>query len=159
MTEAQIIRRLFSYFQNGYLWRINNAYIFKYNWESDFFCQSSSGYLIEVEVKISVSDFKADFKKEKHKYLSGQDNSKKFIPNKFYYAVSEEIASKIEVPKYAGLIVISNNKTDFVKKAPLIHKEKIDARKILCRKFYERWLSDRRAFALYKINRGDYDLL
>jgi len=159
MTEAKIIRRLFSYFQNGYLWQINNAYIFKYNWESDFFCQSRSGYLIEVEVKVSVSDFNADFKKEKHKYLSGQDNSKKFIPNKFYYAVPEEISSKIQVPEYAGLIVISNFKTDFVKKAPLIHKNKIDVRPKMCEKFYHKWLNEKRSFALYRRDKGEYELL
>lgn len=39
-------------------------------WESDFFSVTSSGYCQEIEVKISIADYRADFKKqEKHRAL------------------------------------------------------------------------------------------
>ena len=50
-------------------YKLNNSYI--YNWESDYFgIAKGSGYSYEVEIKMSRSDFKADFKKtNKHKSL------------------------------------------------------------------------------------------
>lgn len=67
MNEEQIIERLYRFFGN-YDYKLHNVFI--YQWESDFFAISSSGYTVEVEVKISKSDFKHDFKKsQKHKIL------------------------------------------------------------------------------------------
>lgn len=172
MSTKEIENFLFNYFvKNDY--RINNAYIYK--WESDFFCISKSGYSIEVEIKVSVSDFKADFKKElKHKILSnpykihvepgheskfgwtygGLFNDKKrytlntpsqsvsFIngldncPNRFYYCMPQEIADKVEIPSYAGLIVPDNPRKYIVKNAPMIHKQKNDLTRVLLDKFY-----------------------
>lgn len=65
MTEASIQDSLDRLFGN-YEYRLQNQYIFQDNWESDWFGISTSGYAYECEVKISRSDFKADFKKEKH---------------------------------------------------------------------------------------------
>lgn len=42
-----------------------NSYIFN-GWECDFFSVTDSGYCYETEIKISRSDFFADFKKDKH---------------------------------------------------------------------------------------------
>ena len=51
-------------------YHLNGLYTFSYTWESDFLALTKSGYLYEGEVKISKSDFKADFKKkEKHNIL------------------------------------------------------------------------------------------
>lgn len=65
MSAHRILRELRQYFIN-YDYKLCNCYIFE--WESDFFCVSKSGYAIEIEVKISKSDFKKDFthKTEKH---------------------------------------------------------------------------------------------
>lgn len=57
-------------------------------------------------------------------------------PNKFYYACPEGLIQKEEVPKYAGLIWIINGKAEIVKKAPSIHKEKLNLDKVLLEKFY-----------------------
>jgi hypothetical protein len=142
-TEVSIIKELSSMFNDGYNYRIENAYIFKYDWESDFFCVSGSGYSYEFEVKISKSDFKHDFLKEKHKWLSGGDGWK-FIPNRFYYVVPDGIIDITDIPSYAGLILIGDKATGgsrgrIIKTAPLIHKRKFDYRKTLCDKFYHRW--------------------
>ena len=69
--------------------RFRNKYIFKSDWESDFFCVSDSDYCIEVEVKVSKGDFKADFKKEKHTFF------KQVLLNEPYF-----ITKKAETHKY-----------------------------------------------------------
>ena len=46
---------------------------------------------VEVEVKVSKADLKNDFKKRKHKiYANGKS---KWIPQKFYFGVPEELVS------------------------------------------------------------------
>ena len=68
MTETDIQKGLRSLFVNND-YHLFNQYIFSHEGESDYFSITKSGLLIEVEVKISRSDFFADFKKPKHKYL------------------------------------------------------------------------------------------
>lgn len=58
------VRHLFTYEH-----RLENSFMF--NWESDLFLLTKAGLSIEIEVKVSKSDFKADFKKElKHILLA-----------------------------------------------------------------------------------------
>lgn len=66
--------------------------------ECDMLSVSKKMFLREVEIKVSVSDFKADFKK-KHNHGG---NIKQF-----YYAVPYYILSKIEkdIPENAGILV------------------------------------------------------
>jgi hypothetical protein len=74
---------------------------------SDFLAVSKKG-LIEIEVKTSKSDFKADFKKEKHKIY--ETGTSPWTPTFFYFAVPEELASfaagKLAGTKY-GILVIN----------------------------------------------------
>lgn len=64
MNAGHINHLLNIQFQH-YDYRLNNVFIFA--WESDFLCQSGSGYWVEVEVKISRADFFRDFDKPKHR--------------------------------------------------------------------------------------------
>lgn len=69
------------------------------NHECDMLIVSKKCYLTEVEIKISLSDLKADFKKEhQHK----DENIKNF-----YYAFPEEMKEKaIElIPEEAGILI------------------------------------------------------
>ncbi len=69
------------------------------NHECDMLIVSKNHYLTEVEIKISLSDLKADFKKEhQHK----DENIKNF-----YYAFPEEMKDKaIElIPEEAGILI------------------------------------------------------
>lgn len=59
-----IYRELYRHFHN-YDYRLSNTFV--YEWESDFFAQSKSGYFVEVEVKVSRGDFFRDFGKSKHR--------------------------------------------------------------------------------------------
>ncbi|QMW05385.1 hypothetical protein [Spirosoma foliorum] len=104
-ASAHIYSAVFRHFAQNY-YRIANSYI--YRWESDFFCQTKAGYSIEVEIKISRSDFFADFKKtEKHKLLKGhkQENIYRFRGEERYgmvdgkYQKLDGIASSIEPVK------------------------------------------------------------
>jgi len=124
MTELEINRKLWSHFLTSD-YKLFNTFIFGF--ESDFFCISKSGYVIECEIKISKSDFKADFRKNKygkvrHEIL--QDRSKTFKPNRFYFAVPKGLLTVNDIPDYVGLIEVdfSVNNT---KQAPFLHKVKL----------------------------------
>lgn len=69
------------------------------NHECDMLIVTKNRYLTEVEIKISLSDLKADFKKEhQHK----DENIKNF-----YYAFPEEMKEKAIglIPKEAGILI------------------------------------------------------
>lgn len=150
MDVNDIYQALFNYFSNGYCYQMQNVYVFHWEWESDFFCMNKEGYSFEMEVKVSRSDFKADFKKPKHDLFRNQiddlpifttQKHPKRIPNRFYYAVPKGLISVDEVPSYAGLIYVDKRHAYIVKRAPFIHRTKIDFRRKLCDKFYYQWLA------------------
>lgn len=70
--------------------------------ECDILSVTKNNYLREVEIKISVSDFKADFKK-KHNH---EGNIRQF-----YYAVPYYVLDDIKdlVPEHAGILVAEYN--------------------------------------------------
>lgn len=73
MTEKIIQKALFRKFMS-HQYRFANVFYFQN--ESDFLSFLPNGYCYEVEIKISRSDFKADFKKIKHA-IHAQNNLKK----------------------------------------------------------------------------------
>lgn len=79
MNERIIQQQVYSLFQN-YDYKLFNTFMFA--WESDFFAISKSGYSVEVEVKISRSDFKADEKKIAKHHLLNNYNKPVIITNK-----------------------------------------------------------------------------
>lgn len=62
--QASDIQRVLKYHFNSHKYELQNSFVF--NWECDFFSITKAGYAYEVEIKVSRSDFFADFKKEKH---------------------------------------------------------------------------------------------
>ena len=108
--------------------------------ECDVISISKSDYIYEYEIKISRSDFKADFNKKKHKLMLERDCTKDRIikennimitdtwyqtPNYFNFVVPNGLVSIDEIPEYSGLIYVDNmGKFEIIKKAPLIHKIK-----------------------------------
>lgn len=107
--------------------------------ECDVITISKSLYVQEIEVKVSRSDFKKDFKKvSKHQRLqAGFIRGYNKIPNRFYYCCPDGLIKPEEVPEYAGLIYASgfilkeekevHYDIQIIKKAPLIHKEKAES--------------------------------
>lgn len=74
-TEFLIQKALFRNFRS-HRFRFTNVYFFEN--ESDFLSFLPSGYCYEFEIKISRSDFKADFKKIKHTIHQENEKGKKY---------------------------------------------------------------------------------
>lgn len=158
ISASDIDRALWAAFGN-YDYRLSNVYMF--GSECDFFAISKSGYVVEVEIKISRADFKNDFKKktsngkDKHEYLSSEST---FKPNQFYFAVPEGLIKPDEIPKEYGLIYYHYGTYAQIKKrAKYLHKEKLLDNKVfitrLLSKFYHRYMDLRRGQIISK-----YDL-
>jgi hypothetical protein len=147
LTESVICNHLNIKYAGNCRYKLANAFIFKHDWESDFFVQKQNGYAYEFEVKISRSDFFCDKKKvDKHLILdTGMFGLERHAlrPNKFFYVVPEGLVNVNEVPKYAGLMYVPENiygGIATVKEAPFLHKETLDFSSVLCPKFYNYWL-------------------
>jgi hypothetical protein len=79
----------------------NISYGLLNNWEADLLCYN--GKFTEIEIKITVSDLKADFKKthsHKHKYIT-----------RLIYAMPESLCEKYGylIPKNHGIISVKWN--------------------------------------------------
>jgi hypothetical protein len=110
--------------------------------ECDVLSVTKSDYICEYEIKISKSDFKKDFIKEKHKLITEKVFNESvtikkignrsfelpnpyYKPNYFYFVVTENLITIDEIPKYAGLMYFNENGNfSIIKKAPLLHKTK-----------------------------------
>lgn len=108
-------------------------------WECDVIHITDSGYFREYEIKLSRSDFKADSKKARNWYENNNRVSKTKHqllsessptgPKQFYFVCPDDLIQASEVPEWAGLIWIHENKFGRVhpveqKKAPILNKEK-----------------------------------
>lgn len=142
-------------FNGNHNHRFENVFVYK--WESDLFSVTSTDYAIEIEVKVSRSDFFADFKKDKHFLLSKHNHTlltmrgscysdnfssinvvevHKLIPNRFYFCCPKGMLLASEIPKYAGLIHVKDGgEYSIIKNAPLLHKDKFDYKKMLFNKY------------------------
>ena len=151
-TEELIVDKLRWHFlgSSTVRYHINGLYVFSHTWESDFLALTKSGYLYEGEVKISKSDFKADFKKKDKHTLLRESYEKiegvegKLRPHYFFYAVPENLITEDEVPEYAGLVYMTEHFPywKWVKQAPLLHKEKFTDEELnLQEKFYYNMVS------------------
>jgi len=84
--------------------------------ECDLIIIKRSGYAEEIEIKMSKSDFKADFKK-KHRHIDERLQH-------LYYAIPSEIYEQCKelIPEYAGVFTITKYEdrafTKCVKSAP-----------------------------------------
>lgn len=137
MNAKQVQEKIGSLFHN-HDHHFLNRFIFGHDWESDFFSVTKTGYCYEVEVKVSKSDYKADFEKFKHTLFEGRNekevikeakykyskrwkkevriapekkvNPKKTkMPNRFFFACPEGLISVDDVPEYAGLIYVTDS--------------------------------------------------
>jgi len=68
ITEAEIQNSLYREYgiNKNHGWCCSNTY--NYNWECDFISITRAGYVHEYEIKLSKSDFKADFRNKKLKH-------------------------------------------------------------------------------------------
>ena len=91
----------------------------------DLLLINAAGKVSEIEIKISRSDFQKEFKEKKHKHERLDKN--KYPVNYFYYACPRGPLNEEEIPKYAGLIEISQRGAIIItKRAPLLSKKRFD---------------------------------
>lgn len=101
-------------------------------YEADVLMITKAGLAYEYEVKTSRNDFKKDFtKNRKHRIYS--DSRPHLIrrrnypekPNYFYYVCKAGLINVTEIPEYAGLIYVTEDRRlEVVKKAPKLHTYK-----------------------------------
>ena len=151
MTTPEMEKLIYTYFEsrslaivpkvtknNGWLDTEADPMIWKniVNHECDMLIVTKNRYLTEVEIKISLSDLKADFKK-KHQHKD------KNIKN-FYYAFPEEMKEKALklIPKEYGILIavkkecgIPYRKIECYRK-PKINKEAKPINDIVLSKIY-----------------------
>jgi hypothetical protein len=152
-SEESIQRVLNLEYLSNPRYLIHNLYVFK--WESDYLACTRAGYWYEVEIKISLADFKNDFSKKQTKhailrwgsYWNGQHYTAA-RPNYFSYCVPFELVEKVLplVPPYAGLLCVDKNKClRVIRPAPRLHVQKYtDEQLRLAEKFYYNWVEERR---------------
>jgi hypothetical protein len=143
LTKEQVTEPLLQ--QHLRCWKSNPKYIvenlYVFDWESDMLIKTRSGYWYEVECKISLADFKNDFKLKwrKHDLLKTGDEKHR-RPNYFCYCVPWYLSDKVLplLPSYAGLIVLTETgKLNEVRRASLLHTDKYTDEDLkLCNKFY-----------------------
>ena len=125
-TEFYIQRRLVHHFPNMKYIALN----MRCCWEMDFFSLRPSGYSEEIEIKTTLTDFKADKKKgAKHcRYLQtfrGRTITE-LAPNRFSFAVPHFLGiTPKDVPDYAGLYIVRADGIVVCEKwPPFLHKQK-----------------------------------
>ena len=110
------------------------------SYEADFITITKSDYLIEVEIKISISDFRADFKK-KHYHDCPEVNALYYaLPIELYKKHKEEVEESCEKVG-AGIILIAEKElpnghsyeyfAGFVKKPKLRKAKPLTVRQML----------------------------
>lgn len=105
MTECDIQAKLGCHY-GVYKGQIVVPNVLLNSYEADFITITKSDYLIEVEIKISISDFRADFKK-KHYHDCPNVNALYYaIPKELYEKHKEEIDESCEKVG-AGIILIA----------------------------------------------------
>ena len=107
--------------------------------EMDLMAIMNSGYIYEYEIKTSRSDYSRDFREKrfKHRVMNGLYNGeesdwKRHVANRFWFATPPGLAR--DVPDYAGLVEVemqNSNKVQIIKKAPLLHREKITQKQLM----------------------------
>jgi len=139
-TEANLQKEFvvrWMWHRQRYKFIVPNCYL---DWsdftEFDLLCVRKSGFIDEIEIKRTVSDFRADFRKSGRFHLSKHEQLKSgnAPANYFSFLMYEELGAKIEdeIPEHAGLFVLTS--TGWVvekKKAPRLHTKKIGERTML----------------------------
>jgi len=130
LDEARIQMALFGLLVDNNFAVIPNVSWSWFNWEADLITITKARYVHEYEIKISHSDFKADFHKRKHyrfKNIRQTDNNAR-TPNYFWF-VAPIKAIPICIPEYAGLIEVGGGRygieLEIIKKPRRLHRSKL----------------------------------
>jgi hypothetical protein len=95
------------------------------SWEADMISITRNDYLYEYEIKTTASDFKADFKKPKHRAFKNPNISRR-VPNYFIYVALIE-AIPVCIPDYAGLYQVIEAKSSSIPRIQIVEIKKPDS--------------------------------
>lgn len=139
ITAAEISRHLICHLRaSGSAIVLPNIFIGCSSWESDVVRVTKSGCWSEYEIKVSVSDYKADFQKRrgriiKHQAYSSRDQitgrrywaTRTFPkPKQFYFVFPESLIDHAHVPPHCGIIEMTpyahGIRADVTRRAPVL---------------------------------------
>jgi len=122
--------------------------VLPHGWEADVAALTKTGFCHEFEIKVSRSDFLADFakggyhgdKRNKHERMKARIHEKGcWIPNYFWFCSPIGVLKETDIPDYAGWFEIEFIETDWHyyksslmvarerKRALRLHKNKTDS--------------------------------
>jgi hypothetical protein len=118
-------------------------------WECDLYVVSKAHLATEYEIKLTVSDFNADAKKEceargfVHEYLCGTakierkhdllEAGSERGPSRFFYVMPTKVREKVVLPPWAGWVEVCRRADGYVwtvqrEQGRRLHKSKIDVK-------------------------------
>lgn len=122
MTTKEVEESLyFHYCKKAKLIALNLSYLQNvFNHEIDFMVISNSNYMTEIEIKVSKSDLKADFKKSHNHpvrtdtYYRDENDNKIFTDDitikQQYFAIPHFLDDCIDlIPEHFGILVVKEN--------------------------------------------------
>ena len=147
-TEKEIQDAFYKQNHARYEMIAKNIYIDSNFGEADLLGLRHSGRIDEIEIKLSISDFKQDFNKTvriiDESVIGGFPVSRKMFKhdalkqglnhcNYFSFLIPESLVGKCDLPQYAGLYIFYNDKRGVLRikqerSARLLHKRKLDIR-------------------------------
>ncbi len=136
MISEKIIQRSLFDFYNGLNHKLIAPNIYLHYSEADLITVQSSGYVNEIEIKLTKADFKRDFKKRKHRYMAEamKPKSRLHTPNYFWFCCPQDLLSKIDfdIPEYYGILVVDENGALPIihKRAKIMHRDKVTNKQI-----------------------------
>lgn len=112
-------------------------------YEADVLSVTQRLLVHEFEIKVSSSDFRADFKNKHHKHwrmgelFKEQEANTRYAPNYFWFVAPEGLLTLEQLPDYAGLIAVRSEEQNTLfgklrvagktlREAPRLHKDKIE---------------------------------
>lgn len=71
-------------------------------------------------------------------HIQFHEIEKMSCPNQLYFCCPSDLIKPGEIPDYAGLLYCGSS-IELIRKAPYLHKRKVDMNKVLLSKFYNLW--------------------
>ena len=99
-----------------------------FHYEADLLVIRKSGYCLEIEIKVSSKDIKADLKKSKwrnNNSMFGRVSYNNYIVKEFYMAVPCNLINDKNIPEMAGIIQVEESPNKYWSGVTIIRKPKI----------------------------------
>jgi hypothetical protein len=136
MISEKIIQRSLFKFYNRLNHKLIVPNIYLHYSEADLITVQTSGYVNEIEIKLTKADFKRDFKKRKHQYMleSMKPGSRLHTPNYFWFCIPKTLLPKIDcdIPDNYGMILMDENGIypEIYKRAKIMHRQKVTDKQV-----------------------------